>query len=338
MSFYQDYLKKKNEEKKEFIDVLKEERNENSNNSLKTPKKEEEKETEKSLSKEELERKKFLEKVYGKDEKQEEKPRTEAPSPEQEKKEIISTPPAPPKIQKTLTRILFTFLVIAGVGVITALVWYWAIKTPRIVTETVTREVETIIEIPEIEAPLSFLSYDKFLDGVVTNIDEIPVYLKQFVEDEYESDDIIKVLIKNQTDRRNPEFLKLRTLFNSLGIRSPSGFYDRIEDRNLNVFVYSANGKNELGIIFPVVEGGGTELLGIILATWIDTFERDLINFYSLTEPKEETIPTTTIHQRTNIRCNNFSSGHHLCYTPYERVFIITTSLESARAAIDNFK
>ncbi len=337
MSFYQDYLKKKNEEKKEFIDALKEERSESSNNSLnKAPKKE--KETEKSLSKEELERKKFLEKVYGKDEGQNEKLKTETPAPQQEKKEIADVPPAPPKIQKTLTRILFTFLVIAGIGLITALVWYWAIKTPRVVTETVTREVETVIEIPEIEAPRSFLSYDKFLDGVVTNIDEIPIYLEQFVKDEYEDNALIKISIKNQVDRRNPEFLKLRTMFNSLGIRSPSGFYDKVEDRDLNVFIHSVNGKNELGIIFPVVEGGGTELLGIILATWMGTLERDFINFHSLTEPKEEAAPTATIHQRTNIRCNNFSDGHHLCYTPYERVFIIATSLESTKAAIDNFK
>ncbi len=334
MSFYQDYLKKESEEK-ESSGSLKEKEEDNSEYPQHFVDKNSEEKVD-PRSKEEIEREKFLKKVYGRN--------NDSPSLNLMKEESFSqenvTPPvptAPPKSQKIWVRIAITFLIIAIAASLSAFFWRWAIKTPRIITETITKEIETIIEIPEIEAPYSFLKYDKFLEPTITRTDEIPVYLKQYVDSEYDKNDLVKISIKNQVDRIAPHFITLRTFFSALKIDSPTNFYDKVIHENFNLFLYAGE-QNDLGFLFPTKEGELTELMGIVLAIWDDKFEKDFENFYTLAPAKETITPPSNVYRGANIRCKDFGNGKHLCYTPYRNIFLFTTSLESAKAVIDNLR
>jgi flagellar basal body-associated protein FliL len=333
MSFYQDYLKKQNGDPQEVTPEIPEE------NSVP------EKEPEKPLSDEESERKKFLERVNSQQESLSSQSSPSISKPPSYVPDVSSAPieeathvsSAPPKSQKIIIRILIILLITSVIACLAAYAWWLAIKTPKIEIEKIVEVKEAIIEIPEIEAPVSLLKYNGFLDPIITQLDEVPVYLGQYIKQEHQENSLTKISFKNQADRLNPSFLSLDKFFTSLKIFPPSGFYEKTAEQDFNLFLYSGKTK-DLGFIFPVAENSMNELLGIILGTWDNSFEKDLVSFYSISEIKEESDPASTIHKRANIRCQNFNSGHHLCYAPYNEYFLITTSLESAKAAIDNFR
>ncbi len=135
MSFYQDYLKKQDPSQPEKPSL--------------------EKKPDSSLSQEEIERKKFIEKIY------KEKPiignAPPRPEPLPEINEKISLPPVQTKPQKIMIRILVLFLILALASGLSALAWWWAIKTEKIVTEVITEIKEVIVEIPNWKLPSLFL-------------------------------------------------------------------------------------------------------------------------------------------------------------------------------------
>ncbi len=289
--------------------------------------------------KDEKERKDFIERIYGnREEKKTNNSINNSDLINQEKQEVIKRPlpSVPTRKERIWIRIVISFLIIALVSSLSAFSWWWFIKTPRIVTKEIIKEIETFIEIPEIDAPRSFLEYDEFLEPIITNEDEVSKYLKQYIENEYDQGKLVKISIKNQIERTNPHFITLRDFLSSLKISTPSGFYDKVVHEDLNVFLYAGE-QNDLGFIFPVKQEDLTELLGIVLATWDTRFESDFRNLYTIPQQKLNVVPPSTTHQRANIRCRNFGEGYQLCHASYKEKFIITTSLESVIAAINNF-
>jgi len=334
MSFYQDYLKKGAKEKTDSSTKKESKYSPQKGSDRSEPR------AASPRSREELERDRFLKRVSGEKKNSSEEPENnlKKPSLPEEREDFLPPiPPAPPKKQKVWVRILVVFLIISAISSLSALLWWWLIKTPRIVTEVIEKEVETIVEIPEIAAPLSFLKYDGFLDPIVTRRDEIPTYLRQYMKDGYPENQLLKISIKDHTDRTNPRFIGPETLFSSLKITVPSGFYDKVVRENLNLFLYSGK-QNDLGVAFQIEAGGMTEFLGMFLSLEDSAIERHFKNFYILAEKKEAFVPPSTSHRRVTIRCRNFEGGHQLCFTPHDEIFLMTTSLESAKAAIDNFR
>ena len=311
MSLYDEFLDKKSEDKnkKNSIDSIDQER-------------------------EEEQRKNFLKMVDGRqDEISEDQKKEEEIFRKEEK--LPPIPPAPAKNQKMWTRILVICLIIATSLFLSAFSWYWVIKTPRIITEQIIEEVEVVRIVPEVEPAFSFFSYDEFRDIPITREREVEVYLKQHLSDNYENDHLIKLSIRDYRDDFEPEYISLKSFFEALRITPPSGMYDKIIDEDFNLFIYSGE-QNDIGFAFPVKRESMTEFLGLILANWDETMERDLQNFYSLVSPRGgEVAAPSTIYRRANIRCKGFRSAHHACFAPLDDIFIITTSLESARAVVD---
>jgi len=344
MSFYEDYLKKQNSENKDISPQPDEPveqpvhpmppQPEQPTPPPSRPFQPEQSPAPSQRINEDIERQKFMERISkGEASVPVSPPLKTEPLPKE-----VDVPPALTKVQKITVRILVLFLILALAASLAGLVWWWAIKTPQIVTETIIQEKEIVIEVPEIEAPKSFLRYNRFLDPDITHLDEIPVYLKQFAEEQYEPDSLIKVSFKDKTDKSNISYINLMSFFSSMKIMPPSGFYDKIDHEDFNAFVYSGQEGNELGFINPIKEGVINEFLGIVMGTWDATFEKDFSEFYSITSFKNEPSVTSLVHKQTTIRCRNFTQGHHLCYAVRENKFLMTTSLESIKKAIDNFR
>ena len=326
MSLYQEYLSKKPEDDPNKINA-----NEKSSlaaNNKKVP-------DPISQSKEEDQRKEFLKIVDGKQDEKTDKATEEYPYSKDNQPNLPPVPHAPAKEQKLWARILAVCLISAGSVALSALLWYWAIKTPKIVTDIVIQEIEVIKVVPEVEPAFSFFSYGQFQDISITREEEISVYLKQHLANDYENDQLIKVSIRDYRDKINPQYITLKSFFEALKINPPREMYDKIIDEDFNLFIYSGE-QNDIGFAFPVMEDSMTELLGIVLANWDETMDRDLTNFYSLVNPRggEIAVPST-VYRRANIRCRGFRSAHHVCFTPLDDILIITTSLESAKAVVD---
>jgi hypothetical protein len=315
MSFYQDYLKKQDPSQPE--------------------KPSPEKRLDSSLSQEEIERKKFLEKIYKEKPIVENVPPTSSPQPEIHEK--ISLPPVQTKPQKIMIRILVLFLFLALASGLSALAWWWAIKTEKIVTEVITEIKEVVVEIPEVEAPVSFLNYDWFLEPIVTHIDEIPKHLKQIAKEEHEKNFLVKIAIKDHSEKNNPSYVDLKSFFSSMKISPPHGFYEKTVPENFNAFLYSGD-QNDLGFIVSIVPGALNEFLGIVMGSWDPSFEKDFKGFYSLVQDKEEPAVSSSIVRQTTIRCKNFNENSQLCYAVREEKFLMTTSLESAQIAITKLR
>ncbi len=321
MSLYQDFLDKKNKEKSK--PKLNENDSKKGIDSI-------------NQEKEEKQRNDFLKMVDGNQDQDEEiNKKNEENSFSQKEKNFPPIPSAPIKEQKLWARILVVCLIIAGVAILAALVWYWAIKTPKIVTETIIEEKEIIKVVPELEPSFSFFQYDEFQDISITRSREASVYLKQYMAKDYNHNSLIKVSIRDHREKLEPEYISLESFFDLLGVDSPKGMEDKVIDQDFNLFIYSGD-QNDIGFAFPVKKDEMTELLGIILATWDETMERDLSPFYSLAIPRGgEIAPPSTIYRGANIRCKGFRSAHHACFTPLDDILLITTSLESSKAVVD---
>ncbi len=280
--------------------------------------------------KDNLDREKFIQMVNGEEDKKNEKDINEI-----NKNQVVPpTPSVPVKGNKLWARILAVFLIIIGGSVLSSLLWWWLIKTPKIITEKIIEEVEVVKIVPEIDPPFSYFNYDGFEDIAVTKEREIPVYLKQYLTNDYNYNNLIKISIRDYT-KDEPEFISLKSFFQALKVSPPGGLYEKVDNKDFNVFIYSGEQK-DIGFAFPVIEGSITEVLGIILANWDEKMEKDLWGFYSLVDPRGgETAPDSTTYRRASIRCKGFRSAHHVCFTSLENTFIITTSLESAKAAVD---
>jgi hypothetical protein len=310
MSLYEDYLNKKKDESP----------NDSKKNNLESI------DQEKDI----IDREKFMQMVDGK----EDDDLKENISKDDDKSNVLPIPPTPIKGSKLWARILVISLIIVGTSVASSLLWWWLIKTPKIITERIVEEIEVVKIVPEIDPPLSYFNYDAFEDISITKEREAPVYLKQYLTNNYEYNNLIKISIRDYT-KDNPEFLSLKSFFQNLKVTPPIGLYEKIDNKDFNIFIYSGEQK-DIGFAFPVIEGSITEVLGIVLANWEEKMEKDLWGFYSLVEPRGgETAPASTIYRRANIRCKSFRSAHHACFTSLDNNFIITTSLESAKAAVD---
>lgn len=324
MSFYEDYLNKKQEsEEKESEEQI-----------IKAP---EEGPIEELVSssreKEQADREKFLRKIYGSS-KEESIPEKDLVN---KIENDIPTPisPALTKGQKIWIRIVVGFLILVILAFLTGVFWRWTIQNPRVIIKEDVHETEKLVTIPEILAPKSIFKYDRLFESTITQNSELITYIKQYIEKKYSKGELIKISFKDQKNKLNPQFIALPDLFSILEMRSSPKAFDLAIKEDLNVFIYSGE-KNDIGFAFPVNPDNLVEFQGIILGTWDNTIERDVAPLFSLVQKNEKLSPAAVTYKGANIRCKG-EEVTSFCYTIFKNHFIATSSLESIEVAINNF-
>ncbi len=370
MSFYQEYLRKKEEEKKKSLNrgmgnsnSITEEEIEKvpSVNSVEEkiaedvvpeniPKPEEVppaipvrnnvQSTEGKISelqkKEEEERQEFLKRVKGEDSpldiREKETPIIEDIS--------IQLPQRPPKGEKVLIRIIIVLALALAVATV-SLFWYRTVQNKEPGPSEIIKDIETVeIIVSEVIAPQSFFSYDFFKYPVITRDNEISSHLFQYMREINEEEALIKLMFRDQRDERNPRFISARTFLNTFSVAMPSPFNDRVDQDSFNLFIHSRNGENNVG--FAVIINDNDGFSGM-MREWETNAQRDLSGFLSFLGKSSQAtmslfVPST--HRANIIRCQEYNDGSRVCYSLLSEegtdIFIFTTSLESMGVAIDS--
>ncbi|MBZ1356689.1 MAG: hypothetical protein KY054_02950 [Candidatus Nealsonbacteria bacterium] len=285
--------------------------------------------------KEDLERQRFLKRVQGED----------IPEPSKTKellKEPVSTmsvPQRPSQSQKTLTRLIVILSLLVIIGML-SFVWYWLLT--REPAPVVIPEVPIIIDeeenVPEpIIAPRSILRYDLFREPTATKSNEIETYLKQYLNEEIESGKMIKISIRDEINPLNPVYFSMNAFLTTFHISIP-GLRDRVNEDNFNIFLYSQEDGNRIGMIVEISQPNG--FLGTI-REWEPDARDSLRTFLSFLG--KSTTPTTgffasTNHRNETVWCQKYEEKEDfgICYAvTRSNFFIFSTSLKSVQAAID---
>lgn len=285
---------------------------------------------------EEVERQKFISRVKG-----ENVPLPEIVKSEPKEEDVkINVPQKPPRSEKVLIRIIVVLALVAILATI-SLLWYRTVKNGGTAPAEVIREVETEeVFVPEIVAPVSLFNYDLFEYPLITRPNEFSTHLLQYMSMETEEEALVKIMFRDQRDRRNPTFMTARSFLNTFSIAMPSPFGDRVDQESLNVFIHSRDESNEVG--FAVIIDDAEGFTGM-MREWEDNAARDVNQFLSLLGKETQTesqIFTPLTHRQNVIRCLDYQNDSEVCYSTIRDsltdIFVFATSSDTVRALIDS--
>lgn len=284
---------------------------------------------------EEEERKDFLEKI-----KIQEKEGTPLKSPKlpqlgpSGKKEIIFRP-LPEKLsmgEKLWVRLVILFIVlIILAGLITF--WYWyAVIRPKNLPEN-PEENPPFEQLPVIPTALIPIENLPTLEASLEN--EIPVFISQIINAEFQEEEIFRVLIVNKS---RDKFVGLEEFLTAFNVETPENFYEKLND-DFTLFVHSANIGNRLGFIVKIEN---QENLANLMTSWEVNVENNTASLFAVLGKEEKALLSyfkSGQYQNISFRCQPFSSQDlGICWSIIEDKLIWTTSWNTMEKIIDIIK
>jgi hypothetical protein len=246
----------------------------------------------------------------------------------------------PSLFDKVLIRVIIIILLVS-VFVNLFLFWYWYLKvreTPAVTPslpsseETVLPEEEEEEGAPQLTIPSSLIITSSTETIEVINQEEIPQFLAQFMEKDFNANSLTRVLIE---DTGRNKVLGLKEFFAAFEVATPGDFLEGL-DNDFTLFVYSnAKGENRLGFVVEIKESGLAELL----SSWEPTIEKDTETFYEALG-KKGTAPIpyfrSAVHNNKTFRYLSFNLPNFgICYSIVDNLLVWTSSGESIMRVID---
>lgn len=267
------------------------------------------------------------------------------PSKEEEevltKREVLDTlVPAPPKKPSPFQKILVRAIVIVVLFfILSFLAWFFGIKKEGVPSEgelPPEEEIEEeVIEEAEIIIPLSLILVPTTETLEITTLEEIPSALSQLLEKSFETDSLIRILIKNTEEK---QILGLKEFFEAFEVKTPQGFLEKINN-DFTLFIYSDQDTNHLGFISKVEEKEG--LLNLF-KDWEKTMEKDTENLFTLLGKEGPALTSyfrTSFYKEVGFRFLTISKADFgICYAWFDDYFVLTSSFESMKKAIKGTK
>ena len=242
-------------------------------------------------------------------------------------------PQKPSLFEKVWIRIVVLLLVLTNLAII-ATFWYWYLvvreKTPQIPPAPPPMQplIEEILPSPA----LISTSITRTLE--VAGSAELADLISQISKEDFGQNRFIRILIKNTATN---QFLGLKEFFEALEVKTPEGFYNKINN-DFTLFVYSSQGRNRLGFVAQIIEGDLSDLLN----SWEPTMEKDLEKLFSaLGKTKGASIPgfKTAGYKNESFRYLSFSPDHFgIVWARISNYLIFTSSGESMMKIIDKLK
>lgn len=289
---------------------------------------------------EEKERQRFLQRLQGND--QVEAPEIKIPTDISSLPLSVPTPPKPAKSNKIWTRIIIVLGLILAISLVGLLIFVLITRERTMPTpqneeprDVPQNEIPTPIKITP---PRSLLNYDGFREPVITRPNEFQTHLNQLIQENITVNNLIKVTFKDQINPQEPRFHGIRDFFGEFRITIP-GLFERIEEESFNLFVYSQEEGRRIGMILRITEPSG--FLGTI-REWEPNARTNFIKLFEFLQ-KDITpeIPAflSSTHRGETIWCQEYQEDDFgICYSvTRNNFFILSTSLQSVRAAIDKF-
>ena len=290
-------------------------------------------------AKEEELRKKFLDRVEARAEGREEAPPLPPVPPtlpiveEKKSPEIPKTfvkKPGPG--QKLWIRIVLGLLILAILAAAATFgYWYFVVRGGPETTAPVNR----IPEQKELVIPPPLFYVENTQTVKIAETSEVPFVLAQFVQTETALSSVNRILFE---DTKNTEVLGLKGLFDSLGIITPNGFYNKVAD-DPTFFIYSQEEGNRLGLVVKI---NNQEGLAEMIKLWEGTMEENFQGLFGLLGKNEPALSSSfkdAKYQEISFRFQTFTREDlGIVYAIFDDYFILTTSWKSMEKALDKLK
>jgi len=276
---------------------------------------------------------------------------TPPPLPPQEIIRPVKEKPSP--FAKFFTRFLAFVLIISlagGIGF--SIYWYLFIRKPPPPPPTIILKFcelenkdipaeewtkERCESPPPIAIPPPLIKYDLVSDIEISEREEIPLRLLDFLEKDLEKNKIYWLVIK---DTQKKEVPNLETFFNVFQAKTPEQFFELLNPE-FTLFLYNQEQGKRLGIVAKIKEGQ-QENLFIKMLLWGETMEKDLNQLFELAGKVAPALKESfgkTNYRGYDIRCQTFTEKDFgSCYAIIQDKFIFSLSLESIKKAIDNIR
>jgi len=255
--------------------------------------------------------------------------------PEAEKKEELPLTliPKPPKRPPAYTKLAVRIGIVAFlVFLIGFFAWFFLIKKEETTEgEQLPPSEDEIIgeeeEEEEIEAtiPISLVAEISTSTLEVSNLEETPSVLSQFLEQKPTEQGFIRILLKNLGENK---ILGLGDFFETFSISAAPGLLDKLGD-DFTLFLYS--GKHDrLGFITKIKEKEG---LSELMTSWEGSLEGDAENLFSVlgkTGPALAPNFRSSTFGENSFRFLTVSTDDFgICYALMDDYFLFATSFES---------
>lgn len=267
-------------------------------------------------------------------------------------REILKNlPPPPSSTQKILIRVLFSAILILGLG----LFIFWGSQKKeniknwlksfssspqevpsaeqQVKTEKEEKEPEPQKPEEELIPPSPLVEVDQTKIIEVSSTSQIPEALTQFFSQKLESGSRYQILVKNFPQK---EWVSLIGILEGLQIKTPPEFIPSLEEQEFTLLLFSQSSGNRLGLISKVKSD---QNLDLIMNSWEPTMERDLHPFFSVMEVEEATSASSFKsgeYQGSEFRYINFDLPElGICYGIIEPYLILSTSGQSMVESIN---
>jgi hypothetical protein len=279
-------------------------------------------------AKEDIERKAFLERVAAKAQGEEISliPKKPALTP----KEIGTGSMAavlvkkPSRFKKVAVRLFLGLFVLAALAAI-ATFWYWylVIKEKPASPETQQPVVEELV------VPASLITVQETEAIEFSNSTELLVSLTNLLKEETSTKHFTRLILEDKTKN---ELLGMKEFFEVLGIKTPVGLLEKI-DNDFTLFSYN----QRLGLIAKTKE----DILPMV-NSWETTMENDfnglLVLFGELSNAQNPNFQSAK-YQETSFRYLSLPQENlGLCWTTFNNYFVFTSSGESMIKIIEEIK
>ena len=253
--------------------------------------------------------------------------------PEAEKKEelpltLIPKPPKrPPAYTKLAVRVGIAAFLVFLIGFFA---WFFLVKEEETTEEEQLPPSEDEIieeeeEYIEITIPISLITEVSTSTLDVSNLEETPSVLSQFLEQKPTEQGFIRILFKNTEENK---ILGLGDFFEAFSISAAPGLLDKLED-DFTLFLYSGK-YDRLGFITKIKEKEG---LSGLMTNWEGSLEGDAENLFSVlgkTGPALAPNFRSSTFGENSFRFLTVSTDDFgICYALMDDYFLFATSFES---------
>lgn len=185
---------------------------------------------------------------------------------------------------------------------------------------------------PEIIIPISLISVNATETLEISAPEEASTSLSQFLAKELATGTFTRILIK---DVKENKILGLKEFLESLEIKTPENFYQKI-DNDFTLFVYAQEEGKRVGFITKIKESEG---LGSLLRTWEPTMEADFGDLFKMMNKQGKASSLyfkNAFYRGIYFRYQTFSIPHFgICYSTPNQYFIFTSSGKSIMKIIE---
>ena len=260
--------------------------------------------------------------------------------PEKEKVPLDTLIPKPPiRKPSPLTKILVRgAIVLVGLLIFGFFYWFFGLKKPSVeevippVEEEIIPPVEEVVEKPEIIIPPPLILIEEARAPEISKIEEIPEVLSQLMAEELPEGSFTRVVIKNLEENR---LASLEDLSIAFQIETPKEIFEKLES-DYTLTIYPQEQGKRVALIGKVREKEG---LDEILKNWEKKIKEEGV---FLSGEKIQTLVSyfrTSFYKEIGFRYLTISKQDlGICYAWFDDYFVLTTSFESMKKAIDKIK